>query len=229
MIIIKKSKIIVDAFTSNQSVYDYSQLRDSSYSYPEWFKRMPNKYKTDIFLSPTLKKCVGLQNIYSNGYMIPLWSDLSISIRPEGLKWQYADNISQAECHDVKQWEHYTNLDNHYHLKLITPWRLVCKEDIKFYMIEPSWNYSLEDPLRILKGVVDFKHQHSTHINMFINKHSFGEYLYNHGTPMYHILPISERKLIIKHHLVSEKEIDNFKNRIKFLDNYKYISRCPFK
>lgn len=229
MIIIRPSKLRIDAFTSEPRVHAYSQIQDANHFYPKWFKDMPNKYKTGIHMSPTIKKCIGIQNIYQNGHMLPLWSDLTIKIDEIGLQWQYADEISQAECHEETQWEGYTNLDNHYHLKLISPWYLKCKEDVKFYMIQPSWNYSLHDPMTIVKGVVDFKNQHSTHVNMFVDKSRHGTYTYDHMTPMYHLLPITERQLVIKHYLVDEKEMYKFKNRIKFLDNQKYTSQCPFK
>ena len=59
----------------------------------------------------------------------------------------------------------------------------------------------------ILPGIMDFKYNHGTNVNMFFPKVD-NKILFKAGTPLAHIIPMSENKVEIKTHVVTEAEME---------------------
>ena len=111
------------------------------------------------------------------------------------------------------------------HLKLTSPWLLRCDEDINFLFFDPFWpSYEGEEVAIIPPGLLNFKHQPGTNINMFIRKlpdeARTVELKFN--TPLVFITPLTERKVILRHHLVSPEHISMYVDRpyATFRDSY---------
>lgn len=237
---IKKSELHVDAFTYLAKAYELFPLRKASSFYPEWWKKLPKEnLNADFYPAPTMKTCTGFIEHYQHGVVMQLWSDVIIEMDVYGkksFKWKFADEKTRAENHDISQYQGYLgqhSLDFS-HLKIVSPWYLYCKEEIPFLFLDVPWQ-EMNDNYRIMPGTVDLKYQHSTNINLFLrHKEQKNKFMIDAGTPMAHIIPLSEKKLIIHHHLLSEeqyfqKEKEN--RRVKFIgDNIfvKKASKCPF-
>jgi hypothetical protein len=238
MIFFKKQKLIVDFFTTRPDVYKYSPIDYAYKFYPHWWKKTPLTYSKTFFERPTIKSCNGIIDTYKKGFIIPLWSDLALQVENKNIFWHYADDISTCDFHDHQQWENYTDINKYYHLKIKSPWIAKCKDNINFYFTKPFWNHSLGVPYEILSGVLNFKYNNSTHIQMMIDIQK--NYIYNFKalTPMAHVIPFTDKELIIKNHLVDEHEFKKIGNhRVgAFLNSYaksmhiskKLENKCPF-
>jgi hypothetical protein len=127
------------------------------------------------------------------------------------------------------------------HLKLVSPWKFKEKSGVMFNLSQPTWH--LGNHVRdfcILPGVTDFKYQTATNIQMlgyYPETDGTKQILIEAGTPLYHVTPLSDKKVIIKKHLVTEAEWESMGNSaIKFNNSYKVRkermdnaeSKCPF-
>ena len=49
--------------------------------------------------------------------------------------------------------------------------------------------------------------------------------------PLVHLIPLTEKKVVVKNHIVSNQEYRQIQNKYKkvfFTNNYKKIKKCPF-
>jgi hypothetical protein len=90
-------------------------------------------------------------------------------------------------------------------------------------------------------GTLDFKYQNATNINLFLKyAKEAQEFIISAGTPLYHIIPLSEREVELSVHMLSNEEYQNMVSkhtRISFTNKYFKIKNilknkaksCPFK
>lgn len=236
----KRKELHIDAFTYPSKAFDFFPLKKANNFYPDWWKKLPKEnLNGDFYPAPTMKTCTGFIDHYQNGLIIQLWSDVAIELSEYGkktFKWQFADDRTVAESHNIVQYQGYLNEYslNFSHLKIISPWYIYCKEDIPFLFLDVPWQ-KMNDDYKIMLGTVDFKYQHSSNINLFLrHKEQKRTLLIEAGTPIAHIIPLTERKLIVHHHLISEEEYYlklNENRRVKFIGNNifnKKAAKCPF-
>jgi hypothetical protein len=255
--ILKRSKkLVLNCYTSSINVYETAKPDFSSNFLPEWWKELPQYYydesekavesNNDFFPTPTMKVCDGIVKFYSKGIIIPLWSDLMVEIGGMGsdyLRWQFADKISEATQHNMGQLGNYLDEKEYCHLKLISPWAIHCDEESELIWTDPCWNTLKQYHYKILPGIISYKYVSSSHINMLFNReHMNKRIMIEHGTPMAHLIPVTDRKIELKHHLVSRDEWISIRNRYpteKFYKSFYYRkkllrkqeaekSKCPF-
>jgi hypothetical protein len=123
-------------------------------------------------------------------------------------------------------------------MKIVTPWHIKCKNDIKFYWTIPFWNHAIDIPYHIIPGMLEFKYNHGLNINIMINLQKDFKHTIKAYTPMAHMIPVSDKELVIKHHLISNEEFNTLWNNTThtFTNIYgvhknnidKQESKCPF-
>jgi len=244
-VIFKKPTLHVDCFTYRQSVYEFFPIDYSSKSFPDWWKSLPMNFISEynnISPVPTMKSCQGLIDFYKNGMTIPLWTDVVIGFNPDGsYKWQFSDLITEAMSHDFKMMTGFLNPKEFIHIKFMSPWIIECKEDVGFSWVGNTWAFHNPHEIMIPPAVVNFKYQTASNINMFIRSSQNGNPLIiKQDTPMVNILPLTERKLKIHLHLLSEQEYKSKHEKMgsnSFLRHYQVYkkkiqdrekSKCPF-
>jgi hypothetical protein len=236
--IFKKPKIILDCFTASSGAME-NKIDYANKFLPEWWKTAPKNVDNDFFSTSTIKRCQGIIDTYRQGLMIPLWSDLAFKVQDGLYQWQFADHKSGADVHDSNQFDFYVDPKYYGHVKLASPWLIKSKDNVKFYWTKPFWNYKPNNPFFITDGVIDFKYNHSSHINMFINLTMNHLFMINAGSPIIHALPLSDKDILIKTHLVSNEFMEqNTKNVYTFINKYRSSknaeikkekeSKCPF-
>lgn len=236
MFLFRKPKLVVDFFTYSEQVYQSNKIDYAHNFYPQWWKDTAKTYTKDFYEVSTIKKCRAVIDSYQYGAIIPMWSDMALDIKNGAYKWQFADHKTETEMHPPEQWKTYADPRNYGHLKIISPWNAKCKNNIKFQFLSPFWSHSVDVPYRILPGIVDYKYNRATHINLIINIQNDYRGMIPATTPMGHIIPLSEKELIIKNHLISlEEYASNFSDPYTFTDAYKNIKnnidkqeKCPF-
>jgi len=236
LFIFKKSKIVLDCFTSNKNVLEFTPIDKAIKFYPEWLKNTPKFLDKTFYPASTIKNCTGIIDYYKQGFMIPLWTDLSINVQNRSYQWQFADYKSEAKEHNSAQWDTYVSAQNYGHLKLISPFKIISKNDIDFHFTKPFWNFEPKSSYYIPSGNVNYKYNHSTEINMFIDLTENKVINIDLGTPLAHIIPLTDKEVILKHHLISDEEYKNLPVIHTFVNSYsKYKklvqnkeSKCPF-
>lgn len=210
MFFFRSSKIVLDCFTRESRVYEYSKPDKAIKFLPSWWKQIPKGIYVDpLHLTPTIRTCVGFADLYKRGIVIPMWSDLAVALGPQGtdlIRWQFADHISEAGPHPEVQTGGQVDYKDTQHLKLFSPWTLRTKEDIYWHWNDVFWDKKSYD-YRVLPAVVSFTHQRATNINIFFKRKS-EEYVldFKLGQPMVHLTPLTEKKIEVRHHLVSPDE-----------------------
>ena len=245
MFLFKPKPIYIDCFTANASAHEYAPIQLANHFIPEWWKQLPKSFNLEYekphppLVVSTMRRCAGFVNIYSRGLMLPLWSDLSIKATLEGVVgWRYADRESNCDSHYPQEVGPMLEEANVTHIKIVSPWTFYCKENVQWYFTQPIWNHKVTNDFYVPSGIINYKYQGTTHINIFIRRQDHF-FTIEHGTPMAHIVPLSDRPIKIKNHLLSKEEYQkkNSLHRPVFFENsyYKKMrltqdkeSKCPF-
>lgn len=245
----KKPKIVVDCFTYKDVVHKLHPIDYTNKFVPEYWKKLPSTItarlsqepdvKTTVQM-PTLKRCVGIVNYFSNGFVIPSWTDFSLE--DTGTKIFAADPMSSLKPEHHPRITYGDELYADYiHAKLTPPWMLVEKTGVKFTWNQFDWTENISADFRILSGIVEYRINHSTNINLFFKKKSIISV--SAGEPLVHLVPISEKEVSLQQHIISEREYtemwEKFAIRSSVLGHYKQMKEyyakkdkensCPFK
>lgn len=231
----------MDCFTTNAVVYNMAKIQPAIKFIPEWWKDLAPTCGEHLHIKDgTLKKCSGFIDLYKSGFILPMWSDLAIDIGEIGsnsFRYQYSDQESSIEFHNEDQRGQFCIQENYEHLKLMSPWFVKSNQNINWLFTDVVWNSTNLLPYRILTGMVNFKYAEYTHINIiFLRQQKEQQIFISYKTPLVHIIPITEKKINLKHHLVDEQEMSkqlvgrNLK--VKFtgrMANLKKQLNCPVK
>ena len=221
----KSKKIVVDCFTTSASVYEFSKPDYTTKFLPDWWKELPKTYDEFPSLRPTMKSCPGFIDLYKLGFTLPLWTDLNIKFNDDHtFDWQFADGCTPCDDHNTDQMTNFVDFAKYSHIKIRSPWIIQEKEGILFHASHPFWNtLPLAEDYMVATGVLDFKHQAQTNINMFLRS-SANRISIKHGCPMINYFPMDNRMIELKHHLISEEEflkINSYGTRISFFHDIK--------
>lgn len=241
----KRKKIVVDCFTQSASVYGLYKPQEAIKFIPDGWKTLPKSVKVKPYEqqdpesrievdSATLKKCIGFINLFRNGFIIPNWCDVKVEIKSDGNFTYHAGGDFFANQHpNFQKWQEL--YEDYGHAKFASPWLLHEKSGVQFTWNQCDWHKTdVIDKFKIVSGVVDYKYQHQTNINMFIKKNTVLEF--NAGEPMVHLIPISDREIQIKTHLLDPAEFIKINRRpIHYMNQYNTWkktldanSKCPF-
>lgn len=212
----KPSKVHVDCFTYVDMVYNEHPIEKANRHTPEEWRAIASSYQEKAFPqvpeskmmieTSTIKKCTGFTNLFSTGFILPAWSDFDLEVVEDGrFLWKAPSPILQAHTHDRSQmggWELYKDYT---HIKLISPWSFVEKTGVKFAWNRCDWhNSERAADVHVISGVVDYKYQHSTNVNMFVKKPSITKFFA--GDPLVHIIALTEKEVVIHNHVMTDKE-----------------------
>jgi hypothetical protein len=247
---IKPSEITVDCFTSNPMVYNNYRIDKASKFFPDEIKQMPNyinlrkshnpesKLMEDI---PTIRLCTGIKDLFTHGYILPSWVDFTIEVTKDGVL-SHKDNLTPVDNNDL--YHHHNRMQygsglytDRIHVKLMPPWHLAEKTGIKFTWNMCDWHRTdTADDIRILSGVLDFKYQHQVNVNAFLRRDSMISY--SAGDPLVHLIPITDKKVVFKYHLVDLYEYNSmtrntmietsYHNHRKLKAHDVVEKKCPF-
>ena len=199
----KKKPIVLYCLTDRPNVLASAPVKLAGRCLPDWWKALSISTTTPNRLGAagTMKNCSGFTGLYEHGLMLPLWSDLALEIGEENndyYKYQYADKQSVIQHHGAEQHGNQFSARQYQHLKLQSPWRFVCDERVSFLFCEPTWALLKYTTLSVLPGILEFKYQDKTNINMFIRRTKEVQQLtLPYLLPLAHVIPLSERPLKI--------------------------------
>ena len=243
--------IVLHCYTAQPAVFNYAPIRKATAFFPDWWKALPASYPNANGMGScsTMKLCPGFIDLFAKGFVLPLWSDVSIGIEKKidpdvenhnyQFRYQFSDNTSSFGLHDPKQSGGAYPISEYQHLKFNSPWYFSCAEDISFLQIQATWNFKNPEKMFIPPGVLNFKHQPATEVNALwprgiedtVHDLDFGQ-------PLTYYIPLTERKVKLQLHLISHEEFKNMGTvgtRISFINKYRNNKKilkesgCPFQ
>jgi hypothetical protein len=223
-----KKKIVLDCFTSDPEVFQFVPIVESAKCFPNWWKELPKSkvcFKNiDASNVSNMRNCTGLVDLYKNSFSIRMWSDLLLQIGKAGTteyRWQYADNKSTLSIHSAEQRGTYLNKEEYQHFKLNTPWVLKTNRHVNFFWSGATWNTNQPEKIILLPAILNYYYQASASINFMCKRASeVEEILIPFNQPLVHITPLTEHKVILKNHLVSNEELNTIKKRTTFISSF---------
>ena len=213
----KKKDIVLDCFTYNPTVYDNAKINYGSRFLPEWWKDTPRTVGDNHL---TIKNCVGLIDFYKSSIVIPSWFEMTLKIHDQDdtdnmwYSWLASNSSVVTDgSHDKSQFQQFAE-SNGTNIKLDSPWAFRTKEFVRFTWTQPTWSMrKYIDHISVLPAVVDYKYQHYTNINFFVlNTDQPKEFVIESLSPLVMMHPMTEDNVIIKNHLVDEKEYNRLYN-----------------
>ena len=205
----KKKEIVLDCFTTVPHVYEYAKIDKAIKYIPEWWKNTPKTLTNNI---PTIKNCVGLRDFYKKGIVIPSWFEMDLTLFRDNpdtwFEWAASNNdVNTSESHQPEMFSSFAGKTGK-NIKITSPWMLKTKEEIYFTWTEPTWNHrSLITKISVLPAVINFKYQHASSINLFVElTNEEQKFTIPALTPLVIMHPLTERNIVINTHLIDEKE-----------------------
>lgn len=233
----KNKPIQVDAFIYNPGILKLFPIKKAKEFTPEWWKKIPpgvirKEGQEGVLVErSTIKRCPGFHELYTKGFMIPLWTDIAVETYTNGAckamnaSEQSGNYVGKPEFHNPEQ---YGNAFSDFiQLKLSSPWFIKEKTGVKFLVNQPTWNLTnMGRNVQVFPGVLDFKYQHSSNINIMFPKID-NRFMLEAGTPMAHLVPISDKDINLNIHELTEEEAKKLYMMVhysfSFVNTYKKI------
>jgi hypothetical protein len=131
----------------------------------------------------------------------------------------------------------YTHELQAHSIKISSPWILECNDDVDWLFVNPIWNTASME-FTVLPGTLRFKYPLQSNINIMVRKGLSSNIMIGAGTPIAHLIPLSERNINLKCHLISDTEMIERKLDVDpfFFGSYKKVvelkekqqKKCPF-
>lgn len=231
MIFFKKSKIVVDCFTTNNAVAELFPIRPLIESMPDWWKSAPKTIPAGNFFAEvgTIKKCPGFVDLFKNNLCIPAWSEYRLFQDPtHGISHVVPNSFAQGSFHYQEQMV--GAFPGYQHYKLVNPWVIKEKSGIKFIMAHPSWHDPSPCDYHVLTGSLEFKYQHSLHINLIAPKQeTLKQFTIPAGRPLAYLIPKTDKKVEVNIEVVSEAEYNKLRTYHHSFSNSYQITKKILK
>ena len=238
----KEKPIVLDCFVScdRKTVMDLAPITPSREYIPNWWKNLKaaDFDEKEFMFNKSVKTCYGIFSMMTEGFILPCWTDFMLKLDTEKNLAQinFADNMTSYSTHSSVQIANF--MDEFNSLKLVSPWKIKCKKDVQFLLCRPFYNSKYKKEVDILPGILDFKYQASLNVFLKFLKTEKSLISYKFNEPLLQIIPLTEKKIVIKNHIVSEEEYKSLEvfSGVHFLNGYRKNrtiaenkeSKCPF-
>ena len=225
----KNDDIILDCYTYNPYVYNFAKINYGYHFLPEWWKKTPRGQGSSV---GTIKNCPAIVEYYKKSIVIPMWCEFEMVIEPKGgedsFTWRSAQKDFRIEHHPQDQFQGFAKQDGH-NVKIISPWFIKCKESIDFTFTQPVW--SQRDNifnLVLMPGVINYKYQMQSNFNFFFQQTNAKQVIHIEPlTPIAILHPMSERKIKLKHHLLTSTDENETRGSLAHGTNGLFF--CPYE
>lgn len=237
-------EIQLDCFTSDNLVYMSTPIIKAGKAIPDWWKELrphePMFHHTSeepfhLVENPTARDCYAIIELYKRGVIVENWTDIAFRTENKSYNYWYAHGVP-PEDHPRRQLGN--SFPDHHHIKLISPWCFREKTGAKFIWLGAEWSLDKYE-IKVLPGVLNFDIISQINVNMMFPMRD-GIFTLTAGTPLVHLVPLSEKKLRVRNHLVTKQEFDKlslnsskmsffgWKKGIQLRKRNKERGTCPF-
>jgi len=244
----------MDCFINDRYVYEQVPIVNAHKTFPKWWLDLPLCHKREFDFSwigketsegilnliqknNNMKNCYGFLELYKRGAVVESWADLKFKVGLAGYKF-FCSNLENPSEHNTSQ--RGNGFINYHHAKLQNPWLFETKEDVKFLLMPATWNMENFDFV-VPSGILNFNITPVSHINIFIPKKKY-EFDITIGQSLVHLIPLSDKKLIIHNHIITEPEyikkhkgvrasFQGWRKKMELIlrNKERKESKCPFK
>ena len=175
---------------------------------PDWFKNLsmhieiPDKKPFPLmgkiiekFSNHTIKKCPAVVDYFTEGYIVPLWSD--VLIQRYGQDFHFESNLLDQlpnfiEFHSEEQFKGYHFKKNDYRraIKFVSPWHFYTPKGWSTLFIPPLLHPN--NDFTLFPGIVET--DSFNQVNFPGIWHSEGDRILKRGLPFLHAIPFKRRK-----------------------------------
>ena len=187
----------------------FSPIEKSSKFIPKWWRKTPKSSLTisednKITALLTTKNCPGIIGTFQNGYIVPLWSDLLMRIENDRWIYQFSDGISSIQDHSNNQMVDFH--PNYHILKISTPWTISASTNINLIFLDPFYHFPKERNYYVPYGISPLIDKNfKINCFMFVKKEK-KEMFMPQGTPLLHIIPITEKEIKFKTEVITQEQ-----------------------
>lgn len=207
----KRSKITVDCFIDSQIMADTYPIKRGIKHTPVWWQKLPQTCPVTAAgvtqNAPTAKKCPGFLSLYKESWIVPMWSDLIIETHGNySYNYKYPVSPPWASMMTHPPFQYEGGFKNGLHFKIMCPWLVIDKKATPFAYVPVTWSLVDTHPtLNFLPGIVEFAYNHNLHVNI-IAPMTAERYEFSAGTPLIHLIPLTDKQVEFKTHAVTETE-----------------------
>ena len=161
---------------------------------PKWFKNIPSKNLA------TVKNCPSFPDYFSQGYIIPMWSDVNLQYNSDGWAWQTPIDIFRWDMHGNHQFLDYVDarfngVESQFVFKATSPWKIITPPGWSVLQLPLFYHFNQE--WSVLPGVIDTDIHHE--INQQVLYHGNGKVInIKRGDPFVLYIPF-KRSNKLKH------------------------------
>ena len=206
--ILKNDYIDVYCYSYSSKAVKYFPIDYAHNFVPQWWKNIPAKvYKDETEnsdlkdkrsnLLTTIKKCPGFIEHYKRGFMIPLWEEIEFVVEDGGLEAHSASrDPGTFAFHSSRQYGGFLDVRKWVHVKINSPWVIKTEKPLDFVYAQPHYNFQeLNGKLFVPNSYDEYRLQHATEIQMFVNLEKNGIINLSPGMPLVHKIPVTEKKI----------------------------------
>ena len=219
-----KKKDKIEFFSKIDGVAEAYPIIPAKDFRPKWMSRCKQNYvdTKDRNLPSHLYQCPGIFDLYNHGFILPLWHDVIIKTQAGQQGFQYitpsktlsklyeGDTVT-SQPPDVTKW-----IPKRPHsivaiVKLKTPWHIVTPKNVKLLITPVAYSdrYEFESTIGVLDPAINTELNIQGYWNI-----PNGERKLTAGTPIAHIIPLTEEKYEHVIRDMTEADWRFFKKRI---------------
>jgi len=203
-VIFKKSDKIqfVSTIEGLESIEE-SLPRPAKHFIPQWFKDIPSNIEDAM----TVKTCPSFPDYFSQGYILPMWSDVNLRYDKNGWFAETPLSLFPWDNHGNQQFLDYTDasfsgVEGQFVFKAVSPWRIITPPGWSVLQLPLFYHFNQE--WSVLPGVVDTDTMHQ--VNQQVLYHGNGKDVrINLGDPFVLYIPF-KRSDKLKHEVLYQTE-----------------------
>ncbi len=185
---------------------------------PKWWKDVEIR-RTEISserIGPgNVKNCPSFSDYFSNGYIIPAWSDMLLSYDS---KSQTAGSNISSDKFTITMHGHnqYLSFVNHIFMgkktymvfKLNNPWNIITKPGYSVYQLPTIYHFN--EDVSVMAGVVDTDIHHQVNLQLLIHTDKKDIFI-PRGTPLVNYVPFKRKTYSYDVRDANKKDLKIFK------------------
>jgi hypothetical protein len=224
MFLFKKSKLVLDLIISEENIQTYNLFPaiETRRIIPSWFKTCPKSAFDWNEFAPnrTVKGCPGIINYFNSGFVTPLWSDVNIRTNPERIEWYSAKGDPNFFQYHESLMQSPGFYNNQFIVNTKNPWVVrKTKQNIKIISVFAQYYHPKILPYTLMQGIIDTEMNKDLNFFMAFSKTN-AAYELKAGDIFIQYIPLSDKKLVVKNHIVSKQEFMNLREEHSAISFY---------
>jgi len=212
----------IEFFHNEPSIIETFPIIESKDLKLNWVKRAREDFQNHVTKDKSnvpgfshIVRCPGIFDLFKYGYVVSLHKDVIIEVLDKGFEWQFASggleektekfgingfNLQISDLMLKPPWA------SDFIIKIATGWHVIAPKGVKFIMLPIAYpdTFDFTVSIGILNPAV------STEVNfpMVWNKTEKEKTLIRAGTPLGHLIPLSEKKYEMVQRIMNQRDRD---------------------